>query len=117
MTNRPPWRCPTGLRSARGGISGRAGPLRRGWAPTCATTPPTAPPTTTAHKPMVLIVFDDELAATHFLRVAVEEMNRTRTALPLQVSYRDLLERQGPLGRAWLVPGGGWEPVRPLPAL
>ena len=66
--------------------------------------------------PVVLIVFDDDIAATHFLRVAVEEMGQTRTALPLLVSHRGLLEREGPLGRAWLVPGGGWEPVRPLPA-
>ena len=66
--------------------------------------------------PVVLIVFDDDIAATHFLRVAVEEMGRTRTALPLLVSHRGLLEREGPLGRAWLAPGGGWEPVCPLPA-
>ncbi len=66
-------------------------------------------------RPAVLIVFDEDLAATHFLRVAVEEMVRTRTVLPLLVSHRSLLEREGPLGRAWLVPEGGWEPDFPLP--
>ena len=66
--------------------------------------------------PAVLVVFDDDIAATHFLRVAREEMDRTRTALPLLVSHRGLLNEEGPLGRAWLVPGGGWEPVCPLPA-
>ena len=48
-------------------------------------------------KPAVLVVFHEELAVTHFLRVAVEEMVRTRTALPLLVSHRGLLEREGPL--------------------
>ena len=67
-------------------------------------------------KPAVLVVFDDDIAQTHFLRVARERMDRTRTALPLLVSHRDLLEAEGPLGRAWLAPAGGWEPVHPLPA-
>ena len=38
---------------------------------------------------------------------------RTRTPLPLLVSHRGLTEREGPLGKAWLAPGGGFEPVRP----
>ena len=67
-------------------------------------------------KPAVLVVFDDDIAQTHFLRVARERMDRTRTALPLLVSHRGLLEREGPLGRAWLAPGGGWEPANALPA-
>ena len=65
-------------------------------------------------RPAVLIVFHEDLAATHFLRVALEEMVRTRTPLPLLVSHRGLLEREGPLGRAWLAPGGGFEPDFPL---
>ncbi len=65
-------------------------------------------------RPAVLVVFHEDLAATHFLRVALEEMVRTRTPLPLLVSHRGLMEREGPLGRAWLAPGGGFEPVRPL---
>ena len=65
--------------------------------------------------PAVLVVFDDDIAQTHFLRVAREEMDRVRAAVPLLVSHRGLLERRGPLGRAWLAPGG-FEPVNPLPA-
>ena len=65
--------------------------------------------------PTVLVVFHEKLAATHFLRVAVEEMVRTRTPLPLLVSHRGLLDREGPLGRAWLAPASGWEPDFPLP--
>ena len=64
--------------------------------------------------PVVLVVFDDDIAQTHFLRVAHEEMARLRTAVPLLASHRSILEREGPLGRAWLVPGG-FQPVSPLP--
>ena len=64
--------------------------------------------------PVVLVVFDEELAATHFLRVAVEEMAEARAGLPLLISHRGLLEHEGPLGRAWLAPGEGWEPKFPL---
>ena len=65
--------------------------------------------------PAVLVVFDDDVAQTHFLRVARGEMDRVRVALPLLVSHRGLLELRGPLGRAWLAPGGA-EPVSALPA-
>ena len=64
--------------------------------------------------PVVLVVFDDDIAQTHFLRVAQEEMDRLRTAVPLLPSHRELVEQEGPLGRAWLAPGGGFEPARPL---
>ena len=66
-------------------------------------------------EPSVLVVFDQGLAATHFLRVAAEQMVRARTSLPLLVSHRGLLEREGPLGRAWLRPGGSFEPEFALP--
>ena len=56
-------------------------------------------------QPAVLVVFDD-LAATHFLRVAGEEMDRARVRVPLWVSHRTALEQTGPLGRAWLTPDG-----------
>ena len=69
-----------------------------------------------AARPAVLVVFDDDIAQTHFLRVAQERMDQTRIALPLLVSHRGLLEAEGPLGRAWLTPAGGWEPVHALPA-
>ena len=62
-------------------------------------------------RPDVLVVFHDELAATHFLRIAREETARAGVDLPLLVSHRDLVEREGPLGRAWLLPGVT-EPVR-----
>ena len=65
--------------------------------------------------PAVLVVFHDELAATHFMRVAVEETVRTRTPFPLLVSHRRLVEQEGPLGRAWLAPASGWQPDFPLP--
>ena len=57
-------------------------------------------------QPAVLVVFDDALAATHFLRVAREEMDRARVRVPLWVSHKNLLERMGPLGRAWRTPDG-----------
>ena len=61
-------------------------------------------------QPAVLVVFDDDLTQTHFLRVAQEEMARTRLRVPLWVSHRSLLEQVGPLGAAWRTPEG-WEPV------
>ena len=54
--------------------------------------------------PVVLVVFDDDLAATHFLRVARHEMERAGVEVPLWVSHRAALERLGPLGRAWQTP-------------
>ena len=56
-------------------------------------------------QPAVLIVFDDEIVQTHFLRIAREEMARAGVEVPLLVSNRELVEREGPLGRAWLAPG------------
>ena len=52
-------------------------------------------------QPSVLVVFEDEIAETHFLRVARDEMERERVNVPLRVSHRSLLEKVGPLGRAW----------------
>ncbi|MXX81770.1 MAG: hypothetical protein F4Y69_12190, partial [Chloroflexi bacterium] len=51
--------------------------------------------------PLVLVVFEDELAADHFLRVAQEEQVRTGVPLPLRVSDRTALSQRGPLGSAW----------------
>ena len=64
-------------------------------------------------RPAVLIVFDDDIAATNFLRVASEEMDATRVDLPLWVSHRGAMEKLGPLGRTWRVPGD-WEPAQLL---
>ena len=55
--------------------------------------------------PAVLVVFDDDLAAGHFLRVAADEIKRAGVRVPLRVSHRAALERLGPLGQAWLAPG------------
>ena len=56
------------------------------------------------HRPLVLVVFDDYLAEGNFLGVARNEMERARVNVPLWVSYRELLERVGPLGTAWRSP-------------
>ena len=66
-------------------------------------------------QPAVLVVFSDDIAATNFLRVAREQMTEARVEIPLLVSHESLLEREGPLGRAWRTPDG-WETVRPLPS-
>ena len=55
-------------------------------------------------RPDVLVVFEDELAAHHFLRVARAEIARAGVDLPLLVSHRRLVEREGPLGAAWRGP-------------
>ncbi|MXW29965.1 MAG: MarR family transcriptional regulator [Chloroflexi bacterium] len=62
-------------------------------------------------QPQVLVVFDDDLAHSHFLRIADREMTRTDVHVPLMASHRHLLEREGPLGRAWFAPGAH-EPIR-----
>ena len=61
--------------------------------------------------PAVLVVFDDDLAAGHFLRVAGDEMRRAGVRVPLWVSHRNALERLGPVGAAWQQPGS-WKPAR-----
>ena len=64
--------------------------------------------------PQVLVVFDDDIAAGHFLRVAEGEMKRARVAVPLRVSHRVAVDKLGPLGEAWRTPGS-WEPAQPFP--
>ena len=63
--------------------------------------------------PAVLVVFDDDLAAGHFLRVAADEMKRAGVRVPLWVSHRNALERLGPLGQAWQSPGR-WKTACPF---
>ena len=55
-------------------------------------------------QPIVLIVFYDELVASRFLGVARNEMARAGVKLPLWVSDRRMLEKVGPLGKAWRSP-------------
>ena len=54
--------------------------------------------------PSVLIVFDEELAAGQFLRVARDGMRSSGVEIPLWIADRSLLEMVGPLGRTWKVP-------------
>ena len=56
-------------------------------------------------RPSVLVVFDDDIAATHFLRVAREEMRTAGGKLPLWVSHREAIDALGPMGHAWRTPG------------
>ena len=65
-------------------------------------------------RPAVLVVFDDEIAQTHFLRVAREEMRADGVAVSLWVSHREAIDALGPLGSAWRSPGE-WESPQPLP--
>ena len=62
----------------------------------------------------VLVVFDDEIAQTHFLRVAREEMRAEQVTVPLWVSHREAIDALGPLGRAWRTPTE-WESPQTLP--
>ena len=55
-------------------------------------------------RPAVLVVFDDELAASHFLRVAREETEQVRVRVPLMVSHPELVGLGGPLGHVWTAP-------------
>ncbi len=57
-------------------------------------------------QPLVLVVFDDDIALTHFLAVAAREMERARVRVPLLASHRKLVERVGPLGPAWIARSG-----------
>ena len=54
--------------------------------------------------PLVLIVFDGDLAESNFHGVARREMDRAGVDVPLWVSHVDLLECIGPLGKAWRSP-------------
>ena len=66
-------------------------------------------------RPSVLVVFDNEIAQTHFLRVAREEMRAEGATVPLWVSHREAVEALGPLGRAWRAPGDWESPQAPTP--
>ncbi len=52
-------------------------------------------------QPLVLIAFDDPLAADRFLWMLREQPWSERERLPIRVSDRGVLERVGPLGSAW----------------
>ena len=61
--------------------------------------------------PSVLVVFDEDLVAGQFLRLAREEMRRVGVKVPLCVSHRSSLEGAGPLGPAWRNTGSA-QPAR-----
>ena len=63
----------------------------------------------------VLVVFDGDIAASHFLALAKREMERAGVKVPLWVSHRSAIDALGPLGRGWRTPGD-WEPARLPPA-
>lgn len=64
--------------------------------------------------PTVLVVFEDELAATRFVSVAGRELSRTGVKLQLLVSDRATVSRHGPLGPAWRQ-AGRWVFSQALP--
>ena len=61
-------------------------------------------------RPHVLVVFDEDIAATHFLGITQREMGRTGVTVPLWVSHKEAMDALGPLGRVWRTPGE-WEPA------
>ena len=65
-------------------------------------------------RPSVLIVFDDEIVQTHFLRLARDEMQARGVAVPLWVSHKAAIEQLGPLGRAWRAPDD-WQSPQAIP--
>ena len=56
--------------------------------------------------PNVLVVFEDELAADHFLNVARNQLARARIDLPLLVSHEADVSRCGPLAPIWRTADG-----------
>ena len=58
-------------------------------------------------QPVVLVVFDLDIAHIHFLRVAREEMARTRVSLPLWASHKTVLDDLGSLGKVWRIADNG----------
>ncbi len=67
-------------------------------------------------RPAVLVVFDDDTAATHFPCLVSEEIARTIAAVPLWVSHGAAITALGPLGRASRTPGD-WDPAHLLQSL
>ena len=61
-------------------------------------------------RPSVLIVLADDIAQTHFLPLAQEEMQAAGVNVPLWVSHGEAIEQLGPLGPAWRTP---LDPYRP----
>lgn len=58
-------------------------------------------------EPGVMVVFEDRVAQSRFLRAAREAMERADVQVPLLVSRLTLIEKHGPLGRVWFTISGG----------
>ncbi len=56
--------------------------------------------------PSVLVVFEDELAADHFLNIARDELELAHVHLPLFVSCKADINRWGPLDSIWRTADG-----------
>lgn len=54
--------------------------------------------------PILLIVFQDPLAAARFLSVARSQIAHANVHIPLLVSHQHALQQHGPLGAAWRSP-------------
>lgn len=50
------------------------------------------------------MVFDDDIAASHFLRLALDAMRWANVDVPLWVTYTGKLQENGPLSEAWRSP-------------
>ena len=65
-------------------------------------------------RPDVLVVFDGDIAATHFLALAEREMERARVKVPLWVSHREAIDVPGTPGtRLGRLPAIGNPPSLP----
>ncbi len=54
--------------------------------------------------PLVLMVFDEHMVESRFLRVAKEGTERMGIDVPLWVSHKEVLLKLGPLGESWRSP-------------
>ena len=66
-------------------------------------------------QPIIFVVFQDDLTANHFRRVARHEMGGETVNMPIQASDERTLNQVGPFGLAWYSPDA-WEPSSLLPA-
>ena len=68
-------------------------------------------------RPAVLVVFDDDIARTHFLRVAREEVRAAGWTVPLLVSHREAIDALGPMGTRLAHPRRPGDPPGPAASM